>query len=806
MSASLRDIRLGLRTLRKSPGLTVVSTIALTLGIGLTTMMFSIVYGALLKGLPFEDGDRIVVVSRTNPERDIQRQPLPLPDYADIAPLQQSFSQFGAYTSGTMNVSGTERAERYSGSWVSSQIFAMSGVQPIRGRDFRPGEDSPTGAKVAVISYDMWQTRFGGAESALGTVMRVNAVPYEIVGVMPDGFAWPNNDQLWLPLQTDPLVGVRGDGLFVSAVGKLKPGVTAEQATAEMTTLMQRLGETYPVTNAGFASIVEGYAANAIGSQASQLLYTMLGAVFFVLLIACSNVANLLLDRAAHRTKEVGVRSALGASRGAIVRIFLSEAFVLALGGTVLGIGFAYAGIEVFNRAIAPTQPPFFIQIGLFPPVLAFAIGVALLATMFSGLIPAIQASRPDIAEVLKDESRGASSLKLGKISKALVIFEIALSCGLLVAAGLMVKSVAKTRSMDTGFEMASVYTTRIGFPVAYTDTAAQRLFFQQLDERVAAIPGVHAASISSGLPGAQQGMNGGRFAIEGATYAKDADYPSMRWLSVTPGFFETLDIPLRRGRLFASSDRLDALPVVIVTERFVKQFFNDADPIGRRIRFGASESTAPWVTIVGIVPDVFGGDPEDPFPSAVFRPFAQQHANFAYIAARTTAAPMALADPVRAAVASLDPDLPTYWPMTLDEAVGQQLWFVRVFGTMFMVFGFVALFLASIGLYAVMSFSVSRRTREVGIRMALGASARDVVRLLMSQGFFQLGVGLGVGLLLAAGISRLLSIILFGVEPLDPFVFGGVALTLAATGTLACLLPARRATHVDPSDAMRSE
>jgi putative ABC transport system permease protein len=237
-----------------------------------------------------------------------------------------------------------------------------------------------------------------------------------------------------------------------------------------------------------------------------------------------------------------------------------------------------------------------------------------------------------------------------------------------------------------------------------------------------------------------------------------------------------------------------------------VKQYFNDADPIGRRIRFGASESTAPWVTIVGIVPDVFGGDPEDPFPSAVFRPFAQQHANFAYISARTTASPMALADPVRAAVASLDPDIPTYWPMTLDEAVGQQLWFVRVFGTMFMVFGFVALFLASIGLYAVMSFSVSRRTREVGIRMALGASARDVVRLLMSQGFFQLGVGLGVGLLLAAGISRLLSIILFGVEPLDPFVFGGVALTLAATGTLACLLPARRATHVDPSDAMRSE
>ena len=807
MSSALRDLSLGLRTLRKSPALTVVATIALTMGIGLTTMMFSIIYGALLKGLPFEEGDRIVTIARTNPERDIQRGGIPVQDYADLVAQQRSFSLVGGYTSGTMNVSGTERAERFSGSWVTAQILPMSGIAPLRGRDFRPGEDTPTGARVAVIGYDMWQTRFGGAESVLGTSIRVNGVPYEVVGIMPDGFAWPQNDQLWLPMQTDPLVGTRGEGLQLQVVGKLRLGVTREQAAADVSTILQRLGETYPATNKGFAGLVTDFVEAFLGPEPRQLLWTMLGAVFFVLLIACSNVANLLLDRAAHRSKEVGVRSALGASRGAIVRIFLSEALVLAAMGTVLGVALAYAGTELFTRAIASSQPPFFIQIGLYPPVLAFAVGIAVVATLFSGLIPAVQASRPDIAEVLKDESRGASSLKLGRISKALVIFEVALSCGLLVAAGLMIKSVAKTRSMNTGFEMASVYTTRIGYPSSYTDTAAVRRFFEQLDERVAAIPGVRAAAIASGLPGAQQGLDGDRFALEGATYAKENEYPRTRWASVTPGFFETLEIPLRKGRLLNATDRLDALPVAVVTERFVTQYLATEDPIGRRIRFGDSKSTSPWVTIVGVVPNVFGGDPQDTYPAVAFRPFAQQHSNFAYVAARADGAtPMALADPVRAAVASLDPDIPTYWPMTLDEAVAQPLWFVRVFGTMFMVFGFAALFLASIGLYAVMSFSVSRRTREVGIRMALGATGRDVLRLLLSQGFVQLGIGLGVGLLLAAGIARVMTVVLFGVEPLDPVVFGGVALTLAATGTLACLLPARRATRVDPSDAMRTE
>jgi predicted permease len=559
-------------------------------------------------------------------------------------------------------------------------------------------------------------------------------------------------------------------------------------------------------SNKDFTMFSIGFVDAFIGDEPRQLLYTMLGAVFFVLLIACSNVANLLLDRAAHRSKEVGVRSALGASRAQIIRIFLSEAFVLALGGAILGILVAKLGIDAFNRAIATTNPPSFIDIRLYPPVLLFATFVSLLATLFAGLIPAIQSSRPDISEVLKDDSRGSSSLRIGKMSKILVVFEIALSCGLLVAAGLMIKSVTRAQTRDTGFAAANVLTARVGFPSVYTDTVAQLQFFTQLAERAGEIPGVRAAAVASGLPGAQQGFNGNRFALEGKSYDRDVDMPGTRSASVSPGFFNTLEIPLRSGRLFTDGDLETTLQVAIVNERFVRQHLEGGDAIGRRVRIGGTESTNPWLTIVGVVPDLFAGDPEDPRPAILFRPFAQARSQFAYVVARTDGPPMSLVEPVRQTVAALNPDLPIYWPMTLTEAIAEQLWFVRIFGTMFAIFGVVALFLAGIGLYAVMSFAVSRRTREVGIRMALGASPNRVVRLIFNNGAWQLGLGLGIGLVLATGVGQLLTVILFDVQPMDPFVFGGVALTLAVTGSIACFVPALRATRVDPAVSMRAE
>jgi predicted permease len=435
-----------------------------------------------------------------------------------------------------------------------------------------------------------------------------------------------------------------------------------------------------------------------------------------------------------------------------------------------------------------------------------FTILVAFVTTLISGAIPAIQSSRADINEILKDETRGASSFRIGKISKALVVFEIALSCGLLVAAGLMIKSVTNIRTMDPGYSTANVFTARIGFPAVYTDTLAEWRFFDQVLERVAALPSVQSATLTSGLPAARQGIGGANFHMEGQTYLKDKDYPNAGWLSVTPNFFATIKTPILQGRSFTDADRVDALPVVIVNEAFVKKFFPNVDPIGKRIRIGGPRSTAPWSTIVGVTGDVFSGNQENPFQPAIFQPFAQARVSFVYIAARTAGPPLAITQGVREAVAALNPDIPLYWVQPFEDAVAQSLWFIRVFGTMFMIFGFVALFLASVGLYAVMSFSVSRRTREVGIRMALGAQGRNVVGMIFGQGLWQLGIGMVVGLSLALGISRLMTVVLFQVQPRDPVIFGGVATVLGIVGLIACLVPARRATLVDPLVALRSD
>ncbi len=806
MQALLRDVRYGLRALLKSPGLTIVATLALTLGIGLTTTMFSIVYGALMKGLPYPDGDRIVVVNRANPTKGINRQNLPIQDFVDYKAQQHVLADLGAFTSGTIYVSGEEKAERFDGSFVTANLFDIVGVRPLLGRTFRAGEDTPSGDKVAILSYSMWRERYNSNANIVGKQIRVNGVPFSVVGVMPDGFAFPNNDKIWVPLQVDPLEGKRGEGQYVQAFGKLKPDVSLDKATVELTTIAKRLGAEYKESNEGFTAVVTPFTDNYIGKEPRQLLFTMLGAVFFVLLIACANVANLLLDRAAHRTKEVGVRTALGASRGAVIRQFLAEALVLSLAATVGGIVLAQVGITLFNQAITVTQVPFFIDIKLHPPVLLFSIGVAVLTTLVSGAIPAYQSSRADINEILKDEARGASSFRIGRISKGLVIFEIALSCGLLVAAGLMIKSVTKMSTMDPGFTTKDVFTARIGFPSAYTDTLAEWRFFDQVVERVGALPGVQSAAISSGLPAARQGMNGAPFALEGQTYLKDKDYPFTRTLAVTPNFFSTLKIPLAQGRGFTDADRVGSLPVVIVNRAFIAKYFPKTDPIGRRVKLGNSRSTQPWATIVGVVGDVFTGDQQQPIAPALFQPFAQARSTFVYISARAAAQPLALTQPIRDVVGSLNADIPLYWVQTLGDAIAQSLWFVRVFGTMFVIFGVVALFLASVGLYAVMSFSVVRRTREVGIRMALGAQARNVVQMIFGQGLVQLAVGMTVGLAFAFGISQLLKVILFQVEPRDPVIFSGVAAVLVVVGMLACLIPARRATLVDPLVALRSD
>ncbi len=807
MHAILRDIRYGFRSLRQSPGPTLVAIVVLTFGIGLTTAGFSIVYGALLKGLPYPGGERVVAVYRNNPVQNQRQMGVPYPDYLDYRAQQHSLDGLAAFYGGTVNVSGTGDAERYSGSWVTASTFDLAFARPVLGRTFRPGEDAPGGGAVAVIGYGMWQRRFGGDPGVVGKVMRVNGAPFTVVGVMPEGYRVPNDADLWLPLQLSP-GATRDAGMWLSVAGRLKPGVSVEAANADLGVIARRLQQQYPATNKDIGARVQRFVDAYIGPEPHQLLYTMLGAMFFVLLIACANVANLLLDRAMHRTKEVGIRVALGAPRGAVVRQFLTEAFVLSAAAAVLGTGLAAVGITVFNRAIADAQPPFFIDIRLHPAVLLFAAGVGLLATLLSGAIPAFQASRTDINTVLKDESRGASSLHIGRMSRSLVVFEIALSCGLLVAAGLMIKSVTRLRDMDPGFRTEGIFTARLGFPSGYSDTLAQRQFFENLRERLAALPGARSASVSSGLPGIQgnAGSNGSTFMVEGATYNADRDLPNANWIAAGPGFFTTFAIPVLRGRGITTTDRPESDPVVVVNRAFADRFFPKGDAIGRRIRQGGRTSPQPWMTVAGIVPTTFSGDPSQPIEPLYYVPMSQHYTGFVSIAIATGGEPMALTSAVRGAVQALNPDIPLYWLYTMDDALARPTWYIRVFGTMFMVLGLIALFIAAVGLYAVMAFSVTRRTREVGIRMALGAGTGDVLGLMVRQGAWQLGIGMLLGLGLAASVAQLMSVILFEVRPRDPAIFGGVVAVLAASGLVACLIPARRAAHVDPLLALRSE
>jgi putative ABC transport system permease protein len=805
MQALLRDIRYGMRSLRHRPGLTIVAIVALTLGIGLTTMMVSIVYGALLKGLPFPDGDRIMVVQRTNPARGITGQSLPIQAYGDYKSQQHTFTDLGAFASGSMFVSGSEKAERFDGSWITANGFDIVGVRPLLGRMFRAGEDTPGGEKVAIIAFSMWKDRYHSDPAIIGRGIRVNGVPHTIVGVMPERFAFPIYDEIWLPLQTDPLATPRGRGELVQVFGKLKPGVSREQAAADVATIAGRLAATYKDTDAGFGGVVMSFVDAYLGNG-RHTLFTMVGAVVFVLLIACANVANLLLDRAAQRTREVGIRVALGASRGAVVRQCLAESLILSSVATVLGIGVAQFGIDAFNRARTAIRLPFFVDIRLHPQVLLFTIAVCVATALLAGLIPAMRSSRTDINEVLKDETRGSSSLRIGRISRLLVVFEVALSCILLAGAGLMIKSFTNMRAMDLGFTTKHVFTARLGFPPSYTDSLAERRFFDQVLERVAAIPGVKAAALSSGLPAAEDGLTGASLAVEGQTYRNDDEHPTAQLASVTPNLFEVVGTPIVAGRAFTEADRLGALPVVIVNRAFVQRYLHGTDPIGRRVRIYGAEGPTPWLTVVGVAGNTFTGNQDDPMEPALYRPLAQAPSTVVSLTARTAGPPLSITQEVRDVVGSLDRDLPLFRVQSFDDAIAPSFTRVRVLGPMFTIFGLVALFLAWVGLYAVMSFSVSHRTREVGIRMALGARGVHVVRMILGQGAVQLAAGLTVGMALAFIVSGVISHILFEVDAHDPLIFGGVAATLALVGLIACLIPAARATLIDPLVAMRAE
>ncbi len=808
MSHFVRDVRLAARSLARQPAMALLAILAFSLGIGLVTTMFSITDGAL-RDLPFERADRLMHLERNNLAQDVDSMEVTYHDLLDWREAQGSFESLAGFYQGTINLSGDgEEPTRYNGAFMTDNAFAALRAKPALGRTFAPGDDGPGSDGVVVLGWKLWQARFGGRPDIVGRTIRVNGTPREVIGVMPEGFLFPIREEIWTTLPHDPARLRRGAGMTLEVFGRLRDGVTADQAAADLSRIAARIAQQHPDTNEGVGAVVKPYTDEYIGSEPKTMLFLMLGATCGVLLIACANVANLLLARAAVKGKEVAVRSALGAGRWRVMQQMMAEALALAGVGAALGVAMSWLGVAAFNRAIAPTDPPFWIDIRLDGAALAVVAVATLVAGLAAGLAPALQATGSRINETLKDDSRGASSLRLGRLSRTLVVAQVAVSCVLLVLTGLMVKSVTRLEVADFGIEKEKVFSARVAlFEQDYPDRAARQRFLDDVGQRLAALPGVEATAIADSMPVTGSGSE--RFELEGKEYRNENDRPEAQLAAVSPSYFSTVGSHLVAGRDFTTGDRDGSPPVAIVNQSFAQRYFGAASPLGKRLGIDgpAEEGADPptlWATVVGVVPDLYmdGTDNED--PEGMYVPLAQHDRSFVSLLARTRGEPLALARPVRAMIKGVDPNQPLYFVRSLGEAIHQQTWFYRVFGTLFMVFGAVALLLAAVGLYGVMSFSVGRRRQEVGIRMALGAEASQVVRLIFRQGARQVLIGLGIGVAIAPLLSHFLRMALFGVSPWDPATFALIVAVLAATGAVACLVPARRAASVSPVVALR--
>ncbi len=808
MKAPWHDLLLGVRALRKEPLSAVITSFTLALGIGLCTIAFSLLYGVFFRGLDVPEPGRLTLIARSNPARQIEVGGVTVHDFYDWREQQTSFEALAHFSTGTVNLAGSEGPERYNGGFVSASVFDALRVKPILGTGFRPGDDAAGAALTVVLGYQVWATRYRSDPGIAGKPVVVNGEAATILGVMAKGFQFPQNQDLWVAARDNRATNTdRTRSPQFQVFGRLKDGVSKDQAALEMARIADRLAKAYPESNKGFTTRFRSFVEDDTGPELVAVFGAMQVATLFVLLIAIANVANLLMARATLRTREAALRSALGASRFRVVLPFFAETLVLALVGAVAGIAIAYAGVTLFDGATQSVGKPYYMKFGLDLPVLLFVLGVTLFAALVAGAAPAFYVLKTDMNATLKDESRGTGVLG-GRLTRVLVTAEIGLSCALLIGAGLMIRSIVKLRNFEYPFATERVFTARVGlFETEYPDTAARRRFFRGLLERLERLPGTRGAALTTTLP---LDAGGRSIGIAGETYATPRDYPEARNSIVTPGYFSALSVKLLRGRDVSAGDADGSEPVAIVNESFAKRFFAGRDVLGQRFAERTNrDSLGAWMTVIGVVPDLrmegFGTERRNPW--GYYAPVAQRDPSFMTIIVQAAGGdPLALTATVREAVRSLNPNLPIYNVDSMQGVIRQETWFYFVFGTLFIVFGGAALFMATVGLYGVLSFSVSRRTREMGIRMALGAKASDVIRLVVRQGGMQLGLGLGVGLLIALLLTKVIGILMFEVAPRDPPVFTLVVLIIAGVGLLASLIPARRATGVEPVTALRHE
>jgi predicted permease len=804
-----QDFAYALRFLGKRWGVSTVAVVVMALGISLTATMYAIIKGVVLSGPDYPDLEEVIYVQTTIPQSQFN-QSVRIHDYLDWKAEQSVFSEMAAYFGTAVNLSGDDtRTETYSGSRVSASTFDLLQERPLLGRVFTEAEDLVEDQNIAILGYHVWVNRYDRDPDIIGKTIRANAQPTTVIGVMNEGFRFPELHDVWLPLGIDPGALERREGPGLQVIGRLGDGVTQDEALAQLRTVAGRLEEQFPEANRDIVPVTERWMdAVFIDDETRGLLYTMFVAVLGVLLIACANVANLLFAVTSARGKELAIRTAMGAARNRVFRQILAETLVLALGGAVLGLVLSKFSLDLFDRVVTGLGPPPWMVFELSSGVILFVVGITFAAAALSGFLPAVQATRGDVHALLQDQARGSSSRAVSRWSTSLVVVEVALSCALLVAAGLMVRSTVQVGQADHGIDREGILTARLILPAAtYTDSIARRQMADRILREARVIPGVTEAAVSSALPVMGTALR--FYGVRDRDYVDDSEYPFGGYTRISPDFFELLDVPVVAGRSFNEGDDIANQRVVILDQRFVERTWPGQDALGKQVRLGRSDSENPWMTVVGVVrtfemlqPLSFAARP----PEGMFVPLAQQPVGGLSVMLRTGGDPLALATPVRELMARLDPDIPVNRVDSLDEHVAEASLDIRIIGGMFLTFGAVALILASIGLYAVMAFSVSRRTSEVGIRMALGADGVSILKLILRQGARPVALGIVIGSALALLLGRALATFLYNVSPLDPLTFLGIPVLLALVSVAALLVPATRAAGIAPVVALRDE
>ena len=804
----MEGVRFGLRAMAKNLGFTAVAVIALALGIGANATVFAIANTVLFKNMPFVD-DRILYLSTKNVSRGQNGMGVSWPDFRDWRAQTKSFEAMGAFDFNVSNISDKSGLPaRYNVSSISANTFSMIGQKPVMGRDLTAEDEKPSANPVVILGYGVWENRYGKDPAILGKSIRVNDVPSTVIGVMQNGLRFPVDSDMWIALRPGKDSEKR-ESHDLGAFGRLAPGATEKSAAAEMITIAHNLETAYPATNQGVSAVVKTFNEDFSGPEVVLLITALMGAVGFVLLIACANVANLLLARAIDRAREISIRIALGAGRWRVIRQLLIESVMLAIVGGAFGWVIAIWGLKGFDAATRD-QVPAWMRFTIDYRVMLYLAAISVGTGLLFGLVPALRLSKLDVNTTLKDQSRGSSGGTRGRyLSAVLVVVEMAMAVVLLAGAGLMIRSFMNIYAMKTGVNPKNVLVMRLFLPEArYPRDEDQIAFHERLKTRLDALPGVQVSSISITMP--TGGAMNSPYEIEGAPSVDEKRRPRIGVLVISPDYFRAMDVAIRRGRVFNDADGAAGLPVAIVNERFAEKFWPGEDPIGRRLRTFEQQKPGPWLTVVGVVPNILQNLPNQTdtreLTALIYVPYRQKPMRDMSLMARTMVPPNSLGTAFRKEVAAIDEDMVIYNLRSLEERLDINNWPQRVFGTLFASFAAIALALASVGLYAVIAHSVSQRTQEIGLRMALGATSQTILGLVFMQGMRQLAMGLVVGLAAAIGLTRVLAFLLIEVSPRDPVVFTIVSIVLTAAAVFGCWIPARRAMSVDPVVALRHE